>query len=447
MLAESYLRSGKVRDLYRLNDGRVVLVASDRISAFDVVLPSTIPDKGRVLTGLSRFWFAETATMLPNHLLSGDVDELYATIGAEVEAVGGDPADLGSRDDLRGRIMLCRPAAVVPIEAVVRGYLSGSGWKEYQATGTVCGIPLPSGLRESDRLPEPIFTPATKAEQGHHDENVSFDRMIDHIAGIDGLGDLDDEGRSIIRANAAAVAEVIRDRSIALYRYGAAVAARRGIILADTKFEFGTPVTLDGRDRRVGLLVRGRWTVPGRPAHAHRRGHDPRLVAVLGRRHVRAGSPPGELRQAIRPRLARGAAVGQDGARAGPARRCGRRDPRPLRRSVRADHGRQLRTLPPGGCHRPMSTHRFAVNVLPKPGILDPQGRAVEGSLGHLGITGVSAVRVGRRVELTVEATDAAAAEAVVVRLASELLSNPLIEAYTIEPLAGASSLVGTRVD
>ncbi len=242
MLAESYLRSGKVRDLYRLNDGRVVLVASDRISAFDVVLPSTIPDKGRVLTGLSRFWFAETASMVPNHLLSGDVDELYATIGAEVEAVGGDPADLGSRDDLRGRIMLCRPASVVPIEAVVRGYLSGSGWKEYQASGTVCGIPLPSGLRESDRLPEPIFTPATKAEEGHHDENISFDRMIDHVAGIDGLDDLDAESRSIIRANAAAVAEVIRDRSIALYRYGAAVTARRGIILADTKFEFGTPV-------------------------------------------------------------------------------------------------------------------------------------------------------------------------------------------------------------
>jgi phosphoribosylaminoimidazole-succinocarboxamide synthase len=242
MLAESYLRSGKVRDLYRLDDGRVVLVASDRISAFDVVLPTRIADKGRVLTGLSRFWFAETAAMIPNHLLSGDVDELYATLGADVAAAGGDPAELGARDDLRGRIMLCRPASVVPVEAVVRGYLSGSGWKAYQADGAICGIPLPAGLRESDPLPEPIFTPATKAEQGEHDENISFDRMVDHIAGIDGVDGLSESDRSIIRGNALALAETIRHRSIALYRYGAAVAARRGIILADTKFEFGTPV-------------------------------------------------------------------------------------------------------------------------------------------------------------------------------------------------------------
>ena len=154
LTADRYLRSGKVRDLYELPDGRLMLVASDRISAFDVVLPTEIPDKGRVLTGLSRFWFAETASMLPNHLLSTDD--------------GGDPAR-------RGRVMVCRPTDVVPIEAVVRGYLAGSGWKEYRDAGTVCGIALPSGLRESDRLPEPIFTPATKAELGEHDENIDFD--------------------------------------------------------------------------------------------------------------------------------------------------------------------------------------------------------------------------------------------------------------------------------
>ncbi len=155
MPAETYLRSGKVRDLYAMPAGRLALVASDRISAFDVVLPTDIPDKGRVLTGLSRYWFAETETLVPNHLLSTGTD---------------DPA-------LRGRIMICRSVEVIPIEAVVRGYLAGSGWKAYIASGSVCGVRLPSGLREADRLPEPIFTPATKAELGEHDENIDFETM------------------------------------------------------------------------------------------------------------------------------------------------------------------------------------------------------------------------------------------------------------------------------
>jgi len=216
MLADAYLRSGKVRDLHRLDDGRLLLVASDRISAFDVVLPTLIPDKGRVLTGLSRFWFGETGGIIPNHLLGTDVGEVGEF-------------DPGSSDDLRGRIMICRPAIVVPIEAVVRGYLAGSGWKEYRERGTVCGIALPAGLRESDRLPEPIFTPATKAELGEHDENISFNGMIEHIAG----------GPLVRRETARALAEAIRDRALRLYGYGAALAARRGILLADTKFEFG----------------------------------------------------------------------------------------------------------------------------------------------------------------------------------------------------------------
>lgn len=198
MLAESYLRSGKVRDLYALPDGRLSLVASDRMSAFDVVLPTLIPDKGRVLTGLSRFWFAETAAIVPNHLL---------------------PTDIDLPDDLRGRVMICRRTEVVPIEAVVRGYLAGSGWKEYQSAGTVCGIGLPAGLHESDRLPTPIFTPATKAEQGEHDENIDFDAMV--------------------RLVGAEVAEQVRSISVRLYEHAAAVAARSGILLADTKFEFG----------------------------------------------------------------------------------------------------------------------------------------------------------------------------------------------------------------
>ena len=233
MLAEAYLRSGKVRDLYRLNDGRVVLVASDRISAFDVVLPSIIPDKGRVLTALSRFWFAETGPIIRNHLLDTAPEVLERQIQGEIHASGHEPEDLGPLDEMRGRIMICRPARVLPVEAVARGYLAGSGWKEYRDRGTVCGIALPPGLRESDPLPEPIFTPATKAEQGEHDANISFDAMIDHLAeSFGGLTQL-----------AGPLAEAIRDRTLRLYRYGAAVAARRGVILADSKFEFGLPMT------------------------------------------------------------------------------------------------------------------------------------------------------------------------------------------------------------
>jgi phosphoribosylaminoimidazole-succinocarboxamide synthase len=230
MLADAFLRSGKVRDLVRLNDGRLLLLASDRVSAFDVVLPTLIPDKGRVLTALSRFWFAETAGIIRNHLLDTDPAVLTGTFAAELRRAGHDVPDFGSVEPIRGRIMICRPALVVPIEAVVRGYLAGSGWKEYQERGTVCGIPLPSGLRESDRLPEPIFTPATKAEQGEHDENISFDGMVEHIATTGPLPS---------REVAGVLAELIRDRALRLYRYGAAVAARRGILLADTKFEFG----------------------------------------------------------------------------------------------------------------------------------------------------------------------------------------------------------------
>ncbi len=207
LTADRFLRSGKVRDLYELADGRLLLVASDRMSAFDVVLPTEIPDKGRVLTGLSRFWFAETAGLVPNHLLSTDS--------------GGDAA-------LRGRMMICRPTQVIPIEAVVRGYLAGSGWKEYQAASAVCGVPLPPGLAESDRLPQPIFTPATKAELGEHDENIDFDAMTVLVGGN--------------------VAERVRDLALALYRHAASVTEAVGIILADTKFEFGL-------DRSTGELL------------------------------------------------------------------------------------------------------------------------------------------------------------------------------------------------
>jgi phosphoribosylaminoimidazole-succinocarboxamide synthase len=243
---DAFLRSGKVRDLYELPDGRMLLVASDRISAFDVVLPTEIPDKGRVLTGISRFWFAETAGIAPNHLLDTDpslVREGYVAeftdraASGDAEAASALPR-IGSFDDWQGRLMICQPAWVVPIEAVVRGYLAGSGWKEYQVSGTVCGVRLPDGLQEGDRLPEPIFTPATKAEAGEHDQNIDFDSMVKHVATSWGVPvDL-----------AGQIAEAIRDRALALYRYGAAVAARQGILVADTKFEFGLPTPTE-RDR------------------------------------------------------------------------------------------------------------------------------------------------------------------------------------------------------
>ncbi|TWT85625.1 Phosphoribosylaminoimidazole-succinocarboxamide synthase [Posidoniimonas polymericola] len=206
------VRRGKVRDVYDLGDGdlgngdlgdRVLLIATDRLSAYDWVLPTGIPDKGRVLTQTSVFWFDRVG--IPHHLITADVDQMQL------------PDDI-DRSRLAGRTMLCRKSQVVPFECVVRGYLSGSGWKEYQQSGTVCGVQLPPGLQESDKLPEPIFTPATKADEGH-DENVPFERMV---------ADLGTE-----------LAEELRRKSLEIYTLGAEYAAERGILIADTKFEFG----------------------------------------------------------------------------------------------------------------------------------------------------------------------------------------------------------------
>lgn len=193
---------GKVRDIYDLGD-KLLIVATDRLSAFDVILPTPIPDKGRVLTQLSLFWFDLLKDVIPNHVLSS------TDFPAPFDAY---------RDDLAGRSMVVRKTQPLPIECVVRGYVSGSGWKDYKASGKICGIALPPGLHESDRLPEPIFTPATKATSGH-DENISFDQAASLI------------GNSL--------AEHVRTVSIELYRRAAAYAAPRGILLADTKFEFG----------------------------------------------------------------------------------------------------------------------------------------------------------------------------------------------------------------
>ncbi|MGE0795702.1 MAG: phosphoribosylaminoimidazolesuccinocarboxamide synthase, partial [Acidimicrobiia bacterium] len=194
-----HVYSGKVRDIYDAGDGLLLFVASDRMSAFDVVMAETVPDKGRVLTAMSSFWFDELADVVPSHVVATEVPDCPP--------------------EWVGRIMLVRRAEMLPVECIVRGYLSGSAWKEYRTTGTMHGQRLPEGLRESEQLPEPVFTPSTKAAVGDHDENISFDAAVDLLG--------------------AELAERARAVSLELYRRGAARALDRGIVIADTKFELG----------------------------------------------------------------------------------------------------------------------------------------------------------------------------------------------------------------
>ena len=195
---------GKVRDIYAVDGDKMMIVVSDRLSAFDVVLPDPIPDKGRVLTELANFWFGKLAHVVPNHLT-----------GIDPESVVQGP---GEKEQVRGRAIVVKKLRPLPVEAVVRGYLIGSGWKDYQRSGALCGIQLPKGLQQAQQLPEPIFTPATKAASGH-DENISFARMCELVGGE--------------------VARKVKDTSIRLYKEAAEFAAAKGIIIADTKFEFG----------------------------------------------------------------------------------------------------------------------------------------------------------------------------------------------------------------
>ncbi len=201
-------RRGKVRDVYEVDEGRLLLVATDRVSAFDVVMRETVPFKGAVLTQISAWWFRQLGGLVPHHMLSADIDEIVAAV----------PSLAGARALLAGRSMLCRRTEVFPVECVVRGYVAGSAWKEYGNSGTLAGEPLPAGLAESDRLPSPIFSPATKAESGH-DENITRDA----VAGIVGKE----------------MAARLEDLSLRIYEFGNLRTEPRGIIIADTKFEFG----------------------------------------------------------------------------------------------------------------------------------------------------------------------------------------------------------------
>ncbi len=200
------LHRGKVRDVYALSGERLLIVASDRLSAFDVVLPDPIPGKGEMLTQISNFWFGKTAHLIPNHLTGTPV--------AEVLPAGVDPALYAKR------AVVVKRLKAIPVEAIARGYLAGSGWKDYQKTGALCGIRLPAGLAQAQKLPEPIFTPSTKAPKGTHDENIGFDAVVKLIG--------------------ADLAGKVRDATLAIYKFAAAWAAGRGILISDTKFEFGT---------------------------------------------------------------------------------------------------------------------------------------------------------------------------------------------------------------
>lgn len=200
------LHKGKVRDVYSVDDNTLLIVTTDRLSAFDVVLPTAIPGKGAVLTALSNFWFQKTSEIVPNHILSD----------LSLEDVLADPEE---RMRVEGRAIVVRKLSALPVEAIVRGYLIGSGWKDYQKTGAVCGIALPEGLQQADRLPEAIYTPSTKAAVGDHDENIAYDQTVDLIG--------------------SALAQEVKEVSLRIYQEAAAYALKRGIIIADTKFEFG----------------------------------------------------------------------------------------------------------------------------------------------------------------------------------------------------------------
>ncbi|MBS7327343.1 MAG: phosphoribosylaminoimidazolesuccinocarboxamide synthase [Oxalobacter sp.] len=199
-----FLHSGKVRDIYAVGDDKMLVIQTDRLSAFDVIMEDPIPEKGKILTAMSNFWFKKFGHLMPNHMTDIDPETLVA------------PEE---RDQVRGRAIVVKKFKPLPIEAIVRGYIIGTGWKDYQKTGAVCGIKLPEGLKEAQKLPEVIFTPSTKAEIGDHDENISFERMKEIVG--------------------AETAEKVRDMAVTLYKAAAEYAASKGIIIADTKFEFG----------------------------------------------------------------------------------------------------------------------------------------------------------------------------------------------------------------
>ena len=360
--------SGKVRELYALDEETLLLVASDRISVFDVVLPTEIPEKGCVLTGLSAFWFGRTRSVIDNHLVEVRAD---------------------------ARTSVCRRLEMLPIECVVRGYLAGSGWKDYRRTGSVCGHRLPPGLVEAARLPEPIFTPSTKATKGH-DENIDSQRAAELV------------GRSRLAE--------LEEASLALYRFAADWALERGIILADTKLEFG--LAADG-----SLVLADEAFTPDSsrfwPAAEHRPGGpQASFDKQFARDHCEG---LGWDKREPGPEL-------PDAVVTGTRRRYVDAFERLTERSFDAY------LADPAGivAAEPTTGVRATVLVRPRPGMLDPQGEAVRDGLMKLGFP-VSRARLGRVVELELVGSDATDARAALQRMCEQLLANPLIETYEIQ--------------
>ena len=373
------IHSGKVRELYALpadpetGTERMLMVATDAVSAYDFVLSPGIPDKGAILTQMSQWWFEQLADVVPNHVLSTDLPE-------------GVPAAMA------GRAVVVEKLSMVPVECVARGYLTGSGWVEYQQSGTVCGVRLPEGLVDGDRLPEPIFTPATKAEQGEHDENITFEQMLE--------------------TTGPELGERLRGLTLAIYRRAEEIARGRGIILADTKVEFG--------QRADGTIVladevltpdssrfwdAATWQPGGRLDSFDKQFLRNWLVRESGWDRA-SDTPPPPLPEhivtATRERYldAYSRLVGQ-----------------PFQTTERTDR------------ITPMAT--VVVDVMPKPEILDPQGKAVTGALARLGYHGLT-VRQGKRFEIEVdgEVTDEVLAQ--ISEAAEKLLANTVIEQFEV---------------
>ncbi|AZZ38791.1 phosphoribosylaminoimidazolesuccinocarboxamide synthase [Acidipropionibacterium jensenii] len=379
------LSEGKVRRMYRLPDqpGRLLMVATDRISAYDHILSPDIPDKGKVLTGISLWWFDQLRDVVANHLVSTDVPEA-----------------------VQGRAMVVEELQMYPVECVVRGYLTGSGWAEYQQSGKVCGIALPEGLQDGSRLPEPIFTPATKADYGEHDENIDFDTLVSIVG--------------------APVAEELRRLSLAIYARAEQIARDRGIILADTKVEFG--------HRADGTIVLGdevltpdssrfwdasQWAPGGsNPSFDKQFVRDWLTFGSGWDRHSDEEPPtlPDNIVSATRDRYLEAWTM-----------LTGVSDP-----LGSADAG----TVRPGtddqtsaGTDRIGAMARVVVDVMPKPEILDPQGKAITGVLGRRAHEGLT-VRQGKRFEITGEGVEDRLDE--IREIAETMLANTVIESYDI---------------
>ena len=363
---------GKVRDIYDFGD-RLLLVATDRLSAFDVIMPNPIPNKGHVLTQVSRFWFERTRHIVPSHFISCDFKDF--------------PPECGPyRDQLEGRSMLVRKVASLPVECVVRGYLHGSAVKEYKATGKVCGIPLPEGLELQSKLPEPIFTPATKAESGQHDENINFDRVVE-ILGEE-------------------TANLLRSTAIRLYQFGHDTMAAKGITLVDTKFEFGR--TEDGQ-----IILIDEAMTPDSSRYYETATYKPGMKSIC------------YDKQDVRDYLET-----LDWDKTPPAPN--------LPEAIVADTSRRytaLLDLLTAGADAPSGTQRLfnaTVAVTLKGGVHDVQGQTILQTLGHLRYNNVKSLRVGRWFELQIEAASAGEARAQIEKISHELLSNPVIEKYRV---------------